>query len=162
MRIILLIMVAGVVGLAGYMLNGWVAAHALAVAADGEWSIQAEGWSGLWPLVEVGLLAGLAAGVAIGLVVSGKISQALASSKDAALDTARADLAKREQALTQRIIDSTKDSNHKALKYAAETNQVEEKLLHAQRKQRIIEGRLKGAQQKAARIKKAQARLTSV
>lgn len=162
MTIFLLIIFAGVVWLAGYMLHSWVTAHALAVAVGAEWSIQAVGWAGLWPLLSVGLLAGVAMGVAVGLVVSGKIAEAIASGKDAALETARADLAKREQALTQRVIHSTKEANDRALKYAAETNQAEEKLLRAQRKQRIIEGRLKGAQQKAARLKKAQARLTSV
>lgn len=162
MTIFFLIIFAGVIWLAGYMLNSWVTIHALAVAAGAEWSIQGVGWDGLWPLLSVGLVAGVAVGVAVGLVVSGKIAEAIASGKDAALDTARADLAKREQALTHRIIESTKDANDKALKYAAETNQSEEKLLRAQRKQRIIEGRLKGAQQKAARLKKAQARLTSV
>lgn len=151
-----------IIFVAGYLLNGWATSHALAVLEADKWVIQAEGWTGLWPLLTVGLLTGVAVGLAVGLVMSGKIAQAIASGKDTALDAARADLAKREQTLTQHIIHSTKEASDKALKYAAETNQAEEKLLHAQRKQRIIEGRLKGAQQKAARLKKTQARLTSV
>lgn len=162
MILILILVALGVVGLAGYLLDGWVAGHGLAVAsAAGQWSIEAEGWAALWHVVSLGVLLGTVAGVAVGLMLSGHVARALAKARDAALDDARAGLQAREAELTQRIVQSTKEARQDALRYADEAHKSEELLLREQRKRRIIEGRLKGAQQKASRIQK-QARLTSV
>lgn len=170
MNLILIICTLGLVGLAGYMAHGWATSHALAVLVGDSWSIQAEGWAALWPVLAVGLLAGAAVGCALGLVLSGKLAEALSDKRtdavkeaEKALQAQRVELA-RERAGIDEKIQQVADERIKSIKQWAEKIALEneknkDEILRLQRKTGIMEGRMKGAQQKAARIK---ARLTSV
>lgn len=172
MNLILIICTLGLVGLAGYMAHGWATSHALAVLVGDSWSIQAEGWAALWPPVSAGLLAGAVVGLALGVVLSGKLAEALAerqrsrSSADEAqkaLQAQRLELAKRQAGIDAEIKEVA-DERIKSIKewgekIALENEKNKDEILRLQRKNGIMEGRMKGAQQKAARIK---ARLTSV
>lgn len=171
MNLILLVMAGGLVFVAAYMANTWVTSHALAVAAGDQWAIQASGWPALWPVLAVGLLAGAAAGLALGLVLSGKLAEALADKRtdaakeaEKALQAQRLELVKRQAGIDAEI-KKVADERIKSIKswadnLALENEKLKNEVLHLQRKTGIIEGRLKGAQQKAARFKKA--RLMSV
>lgn len=152
---------------AGYLLNGWATSHALAVLEAEKWVIQAEGWEALWQVLAVGVVAGVAAGLALGVVLSGKLAEALADKRtDAAkeaekvLQAQRLDLARERAGIDQKI-QQVADERIKSIKEWAEKTALEneknkDEILRLQRKTGIIEGRMKGAQQKAARIKKAQ------
>ena len=167
MNLILLVMAGGLVFVAAYMANTWVTSHALAVAAGDQWAIQASGWPALWPVLAVGLLVGAAAGLALGLVLSGKLADALADKRtdaakeaEKALQAQRLDLARERAGIDQKI-QQVADERIKSIKEWAEKTALEneknkDEILRLQRKTGIIEGRMKGAQQKAARIKKAQ------
>ena len=169
MNLILIICTLGLVGLAGYMAHGWATSHALAVLVGDSWSIQAEGWAALWPPVSAGLLAGAVVGLALGVVLSGKLAEALAerqrsrSSADEAqkaLQAQRLELA-RERAMLdaeiqKNVAESTASIKEWSEKKEIENEKLRREVLRLQQKERIIEGRLKGAQQKANRLKKAQ------
>lgn len=171
MTVFLVIIALGLLWLAAYTLHGWVTAHALAVAVGEQWSIQAQGWAALWPTVAAGLLAGAVVGLVIGLVASGRIAEALEDKRSAAVKEAekalqaqRLELARERSDVDKKIREVT-DERIKSIKswadnLALENEKLKDELLHLQRKTGIIEGRLKGAQQKAARFKKA--RLMSV
>lgn len=171
MTVFLVIIALGLLWLAAYTLHGWVTAHALAVAVGEQWSIQAQGWAALWPTVAAGLLAGAVVGLVIGLVASGRIAEALEDKRSAAVKEAekalqaqRLELVKRQAGIDAEI-KKVADERIKSIKswadnLALENEKLKDELLHLQRKTGIIEGRLKGAQQKAARFKKA--RLMSV
>lgn len=170
MNFILIICTMGLVGLAGYMVNGWATSHALAVLVGDSWSIQAEGWAALWPPVSAGLLAGAVVGLALGVVLSGKLAEALEDKRSAAVKEAekalqaqRLELARERAGIDQKI-QQVADERIKSIKewsekIALENEKNKDEILRLQRKTGIMEGRMKGAQQKAARIK---ARLTSV
>ena len=156
---------------AGYLLNGWATSHALAVLEADKWVIQAEGWEALWQALAVGTVAGVAAGLALGVVLSGKLGDALQERRSSAhaeaqkaLQAKRQELAKREADIDEQIQTVTseriKSINEWSEKIALENEKNKDEILRLQRKSGIIEGRMKGAQQKAARLKKA--RLKSV
>ena len=167
MNVILFALAGGLVFVAAYMANTWVTAHALAVTAGDSWAIQATGWPALWPVLAVGLLVGAAAGLALGLVLSGKLAEALgdkhtdaAKEAEKALQAQRLELARERAGIDQKI-QQVADERIKSIKQWAEKTTLEneknkDEILRLQRKTGIIEGRMKGAQQKAARIKKAQ------
>ena len=171
MTVFLVIIALGLAWLAAYTLHGWVTSHALAVAVGEQWSIQASGWPALWPTVAAGLLAGAVVGLALGLVISGRIAEALedkrteaAKEAEKALQAQRLELVKRQAGIDAEI-KKVADERIKSIKswadnLALENEKLKNEVLHLQRKTGIIEWRLKGAQQKAARFKKA--RLMSV
>lgn len=156
---------------AAYLLNSWATAHALAVLIGDQWSIQAHGWGGLWPVLAVGMLAGAVMGVALGVGLSGKLAEVLAERQSSSADQAqkalqaqRQELAKRQAGIDAEI-KKVADERIKSIKewgekIAIENEKNKDEILRLQRKTGIIEGRMKGAQQKAARLKKA--RLMSV
>lgn len=167
MNLILLAMAGGLVFVAAYMANAWVTAHALAVAAGNSWAIQATGWPALWPVLAVGLLVGAVAGLALGLVLSGKLAEALSDKRtdavkeaEKALQAQRVELARERAGIDQKI-QQVADERIKSMKewsekIALENEKNKDEILRLQRKTGIMEGRLKGAQQKANRLKKAQ------
>ena len=167
MTVFLVIIALGLLWLAAYTLHGWVTAHALAVAVGEQWSIQAQGWAALWPTVAAGLLAGAVVGLVIGLVASGRIAEALEDKRSAAVKEAekalqaqRLELARERSGIDQKI-QQVADERIKSIKQWAENIALEneknkDEILRLQRKTGIMEGRLKGAQQKANRLKKAQ------
>lgn len=170
MNWIFLAMAGGLVFVAAYMANAWVTGHALAVAAGDSWAIQATGWPALWPMLAVGLLVGAVAGLALGLVLSGKLAEALSDKRtdaakeaEKALQAQRLELARERSGIDQKI-QQVADERIKSIKQWAENIALEneknkDEILRLQRKTGIMEGRMKGAQQKASRLK---ARLTSV
>lgn len=171
--IIIYFFAAVIIIVAGYMLNDWVMAHALAVATDGKWALQADGWSGLWPLITVGMIAGLAVGVTLGVLISRKLANALNKRRELAeidtqkeLDKQRLALARKEAEIDARIKSIAEERisaiQKQADALAIENEKTRTELLRLKKKSEIIEGRLKGAQQKAARIKKKKAQLTSL
>lgn len=167
MNLILIICTLGLVGLAGYMAHGWATSHALAVLVGEGWSIQAEGWAALWPPVSVGLLAGAVVGLALGVVLSGRLAEALSDKRtnaakeaEKALQAQRLELTRERAGIDQKI-QQVADERIKSIKQWAENIALEneknkDEILRLQRKTGIMEGRLKGAQQKANRLKKAQ------
>jgi len=155
-----------------YMLNDWVTSHALALTSYNDWALQAKGWSGLWPTIAVGLIAGLAVGVTLGVLISRKLANALNKRRELAeidtqkeLDKQRRALARKEAEIDARIKSIAEERisaiQKQADALAIENEKARTELLRLKKKSEIIEGRLKGAQQKAARIKK-KAQLTSL
>ena len=141
--------------------NVWVQAHALAELVDEKWSIVDIGWGALWPAVSAGAMGGLAAGLVVGLVASGGLANALwalatalSKTKDSALDASRAELLKDRSAINQKIIRSTWESNEKEAAAVQKSSEYYKNLLLLERKLKIMEGKLTGARQKAARLKK--------
>lgn len=161
MIFVLVLAALGIAGAAGYMANNWAAAHALAIATtNGSWTIQAEGWASLWPTMAMGFVPGAAIGIGLILVVGGHITEALAAAREAGANEERE---KWEEKITSIKTESNEktQSIRKHLQLANDQLlQEREKALRAERKSRTIEGRLKGAQQKAERFKK-KAQLTT-
>ena len=168
MIFILFLAAVGIVWAAGYMANNWAAAHALAVAAtNGGWAVQAEGWSSLWPIMAMGFVPGAAIGIGLILVMGGRMAAALSAAREEGANEVREQLAQERAKWEKKITSVRLESNEYAQsinKQAQFTNeklqQEREKALRAERKSRTIEGRLKGAQQKAERFKK-KAQLTT-
>lgn len=170
MNLIFIIAALGVVGVAGYSAHEWAAAHALFALVGEEWHMQARGWAALWPPLTLGLLVAAVPAFALGLVASRRLAQALQADKEKvteqaekALSDQRQELAKKRASIDFEIQNIIKESiaaaNQRAENFLLENEKNKDEILRLQRKLRIIEGQLKGAQQKAARIK---ARLTSV
>lgn len=161
------IIIIGIIVLAGWLLHGWVDSHALAVLVGDRWNIQAEGWAALWPTLAVGLLAGLFFGFIVGMLLSEKLGEALSDKRtetakqaEKELHQQRLELARERAGIDQKI-QQVADERIKSIKEWAEKTALEneknkDEILRLQRKTGIMEGRMKGAQQKAARIKKAQ------
>lgn len=170
MNFILIIAALGLAALAVYSINAWAVAHALFVLVGDSWVIQAEGWDALWPPLATGLMAGAAVGLAIGWVAFGRLSQVLQENRNEAIQEAEKSLFEQRQELAKKragidfeiqklVKESTAASSQRAENFSLENEKNKDEVLRLQRKIKIIEGKLKGAQQKAARIK---ARLTSV
>ena len=149
--------------LVGYFTNSWVIEHALAtLATNGNWEIAAEGWSGMWPPLSVGLLAGLT----VGLIVFGKIgdlvSAWLASSADAAKQQLVIERQKIEAAkamidgeIQKAALEGRKEGAKRASEAIEAMLAAQDKAAWLERRQKVTEGRLQGARQKAERMKKA-------
>lgn len=148
-----------------YLLNSWVQVHAIAVLIDGTWTMQAKGWSALLPQISAGLLAGLGVGFCIGILLANELAKFLQNRKndslaDAqnALDNQRIALAKERASIDAHVQKVTSErvsaikKNNDAL--TLENDTLKRDLIAQKNKLGIIEGRLKGAQQKNARLKK--------
>ena len=163
--ILLFILVGLVILFIGWMIHSWVITHALSVLTDGKWYVQAEGWSGLWPTVSAGLLAGLGVGLFLGVTLASELGKYLQERKNDSLGDAQAALEKQRLALSkdragvdahiqkvsQERISAIKKHNE-AL--ALEKEQLKRDFAAQKNRADIIEGKLKGAQQKNARLKK--------
>ena len=168
MIFILFLAAVGIVWAAGYMAHNWATAHALAVAAmDGGWTIQAEGWASLWRIMAMGFVPGAAISLGLGLVMGGRMAAALLAAREEGANEVREQLAQEREKWEEKITSVRLESNEYAQsinKHVQFSNdkllQEREKALRAERKSRTIEGRLKGAQQKAERFKK-KAQLTT-
>lgn len=167
MNFIFIISALGLIWVAGYSAHEWAVAHALAELSDGKWAIQAEGWAALWLPLTMGLLTGAAAGIGLGLVASRRLAQVLQEGKDKAVEQAEKSLSEQRQELSKKrasidfeiqklVKESTAASSQRAENFSLENEKNKDEVLRLQRKIRIIEGQLKGAHQKAARLKKAQ------
>lgn len=150
-----------------WFVDDWTQTHALAQTVGTKWIIPHEGWSSLWRLLSVGLLAGAVIGLVCGLALSEKLTKLLTKRKSEAIDTAEKVLSAERQALAKKrsAIDAeikknvallTTASQELAEKSTLAYQKEREKVLNLERKIVSMEGRMKGAQQKAARLKKAQ------
>ena len=158
---------AALIGLCFWLMNGWLDGHALMVKVGGEWETAAQGW---WlflslggPLAAFGLLIGLAVGVPagsrlLGLLIEKQGADVEASRK--AIAAERKELEAAKAALDEQMRQAAAQGREEGARIARGANEArfaaEDKAKGMERRQRTLEGRLKGAQQKAARIKKAQ------
>ena len=167
MNLIFLITALGMSLVAVYMVNDWASTHGLAILVDGTWAIQAKGWPAVWPTLSVGLLAGTVVGISLGILLSGRLTQALEAQKDEATEKAEKALAKQRQELAAKsarmdaeiknaVTLATTSSQEWAEKHRLEAESNRIKALQLERKIDTLEKRMKGSQQKAARLKKAQ------
>ena len=167
MNLIFLIAALGMSLVAAYMLNDWASTHGLAILVGDTWAMQAKGWPAVWPTISVGLLVGTVLGITIGTVLSGRLAQALEAQKDEATEQAQKALSKQRQELAAKsarmdaeiknaITLATANSQELTEKHKLEAENNRIKALQLERKIDTLEKRLKGSQQKAARLKKAQ------
>lgn len=145
-----------------YLLNAWVGDHALAVVTPGgDWEIAATGWGGVWPV----LLAGLITGVSVGLIAGSKIGDLvtawLASSADAAKQQLVAERQQIEAAkamidgeIQKAALEGRKEGAERASEAIEAMFAAQDKATWLERRLKATEGRLKGANQKAARMQK--------
>ena len=167
MNLIFLLLALGVSSVAAYMAHDWASTHGLAILVDGTWAMQAKGWPAVLPTISVGLLVGTVLGITIGTVLSGRLAQALETKKDEATEQAQKALSKQRQELAAKsaridaeiknaIAITTANSQEWAEKHRLEAESNRIKALQLERKIDTLEKRMKGSQQKAARLKKAQ------
>ena len=168
---ILILAFAALIGLCLWLMNGWLAGHALMVAVGDKWEMAEQGW-GLFlsmggPLAVFGLLVGLAVGIPagsrlLGLLVE-KQGREIEASR-AALAVERQNLEAAKAALDGQIRQAAAQGRQEGARSAQEATQArysaEDRAKSMERRQKALEGRLKGAQQKAARMQK-KAQLTS-
>lgn len=171
--VIIIFIILIVCAIAYFILNGWVQTHAFAVlTGPHQWEILETGWSSLWVPLAVGALAGLVLFLIISALVSeslhtlitSRLEDALQSEKQALVDL-REQLAHREASIDTQIKKITnikiKETESVIEILQKENIELKNKLHQAAFKNDKMLGRMKGAQQKASRIKK-KAQLTSV
>ena len=155
---------AALLGVSLWLVNGWLAGHALVVAVGDKWEIAAQGW-GLFlslggPLAGFGLLVGLA----IGIPAGSRLLGLLVEKQGAEIEASRAAIAAERQkleaakaALDGQIRQAAAQGRQEGARIAQEATEArlaaEDKARGLERRQKAIEGRLKGAQQRANRIK---------
>lgn len=156
---------AAFLGVCFWLVNGWLAGHALVVAVGDKWEIAAQGW-GLFlslggPLVAFGLLIGLAVGVPAGSRLLGLLVEKQGEEIDEkreALTAERHRIEAIKAKLDGEILKAAMEGRKEGAGLAAAAQQArfaaEDKVNGLERRQKALEGRLKGAQQKAARLKK--------
>ena len=167
MNLIFLITTLGVSLVAAYMAHDWASTHGLAILVGETWAMQAKGWPAVWPTLSVGLLAGTVVGISLGILLSGRLAQALETKKDEATEKSQKALSKQRQELAAKsarmdaeiknaVTLATTSSQEWAEKHRLEAESNRIKALQLERKIDTLEKRMKGSQQKAARLKKAQ------
>ena len=167
LNVIFLIAALGVTSVAAYMGNDWASTHGLTILVNGKWVIQATGWPAVWPSLGMGFLVGTVVGLTIGTLLSERLIHALETRKSKAAEKAEQTLSKlrQEMALKSDKIDAeikkavslaTANSQDWVEKHRIESESYRIKALQLERKVITLEKRMKGSQQKAARLKKAQ------
>ena len=156
---------AALIGLCLWLMNGWLASHALMVAVGDKWEMAEQGW-GLFlslggPLAAVGLLIGLAIGIPagsrlLGLLVEKQGADVEASRKALAVERQELEAAKAD--LDSQVRQAAAQGRQEGARIAQEAAEArfvaEDRAKGMERRQIALEGRLKGAQQKAARMQK--------
>lgn len=156
--VILAILVAAL----AYATHTWVDARALAMVVGDKWTITGQGWSGMWPI----LLAGLIPGLVFGLFAGSGFGKLIESWIDDGMEATRQKLAEdRTQLETQKsTLDALiRKATTTARQQAADAVKNAEIAMFEAKKQadlqenrvKHMEGRLKGAQQRANRKEKA-------
>lgn len=167
MNLIFLLLALGVSSVAAYMAHDWASTHGLAILIGDTWTMQAKGWPAVWPSISVGLLVGSVVGISLGILLSGRLAQALETKKDEATEQAQKALSKQRQELAAKsakidaeiknaIALATAGNQESVEKYKIEAENNRLKISQLERKIDTLEKRLKGSQQKSARLKKAQ------
>lgn len=162
----LLLVVLVIIGAVLWQTHSWVQSHALAVLTDiGKWSLVSTGWESMWPVLFAGAASGALIALFICLLVSKKLSsftkkyfEAKHSKEAAALSELRLALNKQQADIDAEI------KKNVSLHTTAYENTLEElrssnremqtQLEKLKRKNETLVGRLKGAQQRAMRLKK--------
>lgn len=167
MNLIFLIAALGVTLVAVYMANDWASTHGLVILVGEKWTMQATGWPAVWPSVGMGFLVGTVAGITIGILLSDRLIHVLEARKDKATEQAEKALSKQRQELAVKsgkidaeiknaVSIATANSHEWVEKHRIEAESNRIKALQLERKVITLEKRMKGTQQKAARLKKAQ------
>lgn len=151
-------------GLLGWITQSWVIAHGLAVLTpNGHWAMMGEGWHGVGYILIIGLIIGLVAGAFAGSGFSGLIKSWIARNDDAARRELLEERQKIELIKTQMdglIKKATLEGRQQGAEIADRASlarfEAEDKARRLEGRLNTVEGRLKGSQQKAARIKKTQ------
>lgn len=161
----LILAFAALLGVSLWLVNGWLAARALVDISGDTPRLIAEGW-GLFlslggPLAAFGLLIGLAIGIPAGSRLLGLLVEkqgAEIEASRAALIAERQQLEAAKAALDGQIRQAAAQGRQEGAAIAQEATQArflaEDRAKDMERRQRALEGRLKGAQQKAARMQK--------
>ena len=156
---------AALLGISLWLISGWLDGHALMVSVGDKWEIAAQGW-GLFltlggPLAAAGLLIGLAIGIPAGSRLLGFLVEKQGADVEAsrkALAVERQGLEAAKAALDGQIRQAADQGRQEGARIAQEATEArfsaEDKAKGMERRQRALEGRLKGAQQKAARMQK--------
>lgn len=168
----LILAILTIFGVCLWLVDGWLASHALVVAVGKQWEISAHGWGLLLslggPMAAFGLLAGLAIGIPAGSRLLGLLAEQQGAEIDAtreALAAERLKLEAAKAALDGQIRQAAAQGRQEGAAIAQEATQArfvaEDRAMQAERRMRALErrekgmeGRLKGAQQKAARMQK--------
>lgn len=156
--VILAILVAAL----AYATHTWVDARALAMVVGDKWVISGQGWSGMWPILLAGLLPGLVfglfAGSGFGKLIESWIDDGMEATRQSLAED-RAKLEAQKSALDAQIKKATTAARQQAADAVknAEIAMFEAKKQADLQENRVkhIEGRLKGAQQRANRKEKA-------
>lgn len=161
----LILALVALFGISLWLVNGWLAGHALVVAVGDKWELAAQGW-GLFlslggPLAAFGLLVGLSIGIPAGSRLLGLLMEkqgAEIEASRAAIAAERQKLEAAKAALDGQIRQAAAQGRQEGARIAQEASQArlqaEHKVIGLERRQMALEGRLKGAQQKAARMQK--------
>lgn len=163
--ILLFILVGLVILFIAYILNSWVSTHAIAILIDGTWTLQHKGWEAMFPPVTAGLLAGLGVGIFLGIGLANKLGEYLQERNNDGIADANAELERQRLALAKASagvdaqIQKVSGERISAIKkhneaLTLENEQLKRDFLAQKNRADIIEAKLKGAQQKNARLKK--------
>jgi hypothetical protein len=149
-------------GLLGWITQSWVVAHGLAVLTpSGHWEMMGEGWHGVGYILIIGLIIGLVGGVFAGSGFADLIKSWITSNDDAAREKLLEERQQIELVKTQMddrikkaFMDGRKEGAAMAEKASLARFEAEDKARRQDERNQALEGRLKGSQQKAARLKK--------
>ena len=149
-------------GLLGWITQSWVVVHGLAVLTpSGHWEMMGEGWHGVGYILIIGLVIGLAAGVFAGSGFADLIKSWITSNDDAAREKLLEERQQIELMKTQMdglikkaTLAGRKEGAEMAERASLARLEADDKARRLKSRLSTVEGRLKGSQQKAARIKK--------
>jgi hypothetical protein len=149
-------------GLLGWITQSWVITHGLAVLTpSGHWEMMGEGWHGVGYILIIGLIIGLVGGVFAGSGFADLIKSWITSNDDAAREKLLEERQQIELVKTQMddrikkaFMDGRKVGAAMAEKASLARFEAEDKARRQDERNQALEGRLKGSQQKAARLKK--------
>jgi len=155
--IILVILVAAL----AYVTHTWVDARALAMVVGDKWVISGVGWSGMLPILLAGLIPGLVlglfAGSGFGKLIEKWIDDGMHATRQGLAED-RANLQSAYANLDYQIKNATDQGRREGAVVAREASQArqiaEGRVSNMERKLNALQGRLRGAQQKAARMRK--------
>ena len=162
---ILVIFLLAIVAAAAWLANGWVVAHGVAELVDGKWALEASGWSAVGVLAGAFLVIGGIFGGLLGFMAGSRLWRLVEEHEDLAtrlareqldaerkkLEAVRRDLERRKWEIDGQVSESIAEARQAGLLRA---ERAEQAARQAQRKTQGLEGRLKGAQQKAVRMKR--------
>jgi len=151
-----------ILGLLGWITQSWVITHGLAVLTpSGHWEMMGEGWHGVGYLLVLGMIIGLVAGAFAGSEFADLIKSWIASNDDTAREKLLEERQQIELMKTQMdglikkaTLAGRKEGAEMAEKASLARFEAEDKARRLEGRLNAVEGRLKGSQQKAARIKK--------